>query len=106
MKEKFISLLYPNEESQIFHSDRNNLPRITEEVCDELGLSGILELKNSSLTDYFTADTEVIKYRQRAIADMLANEEIKETLSKIYPILDDIVELRRLDSDSSNPGDS
>jgi len=106
MKEKFISLLYPNEESQIFHSDRQNLPKITEEVCDELGLNEIFELKNSSLTDYFTSDIEVIKYRQRAIADMLANESIKQTLSKIYPILDDIVELRRLDGDRSNPGDS
>ena len=106
MKEKFISLLYPNEESMIFHSDRNNLPNITEAVCDELGLSEIFELKNSSLTDYFTKDIEVIKYRQRAIADMLANEEIKETLAKIYPILDDIVELRRLDSEGSNPGES
>lgn len=106
MEEKFISLLYPNEKSAVFHSDRNNLPKITEDVCDELGLNEIFELKNSSLTDYFTSDIEVIKYRQRAIADMLANEEIKETLSKIYPILDDIVELRRLDSEGSNPGES
>ncbi|MBQ7333520.1 MAG: hypothetical protein IJW38_04140 [Clostridia bacterium] len=106
MKETFISLLYPNEESQIFHSDRSNLPKISEDVCDELGLNEIFELKNSSLTDYFTEDVEVIKYRQRAIADILANEEIKETLSGIYPILDDIVELRRLDSEGTNPGES
>ena len=106
MEEKFISLLYPSEQSREYHSDRQNLPRIDENVCDELGLNEIFKLKNSSLTDFFTVDTEVIRYRQSVIADMLAIPEIKETLAKAHPILDDINQLRMLDSDSQSSGDS
>lgn len=106
MEEKFISLLYPNEEAEIYHSDRDNLPKISESVCDELGLSEIFDLKNSSLTDFFTADPAVIEYRQRTVADMLENPEIKETLAKVYPVLDDILELRHLDKENGAPGES
>ncbi len=106
MEEKNISLLYPNENSRNFHADRNNLPNISEAVCDELGLNEIFNLKNSQLTDFFTADPEVILYRQAAVEDMMRIPEIKATLAKAHPILDDIGELRRLDNDSSAPGDS
>ncbi len=106
MEERFISLLYPGEESSVYHSDKSNLPNISEDVCEELGLNEIFDLKSSSLSDFFTSCEEVILYRQRAIADMLENPELKETLSKIYPVLGDILELRYLDSESSNPGDS
>ena len=106
MEEKFISLLYPTEQSRDFHSNRENLPDISEQVCDELGLSEIFDLKNSSLTDFFTTDPEVILYRQSAIRDMMDIPEIKETLQKTHPILDDIRELRRLDNELSTSGDS
>ena len=56
MQEKYISLLYPNEEAQIFHSYRDNLPFIEEAVCDELGLTELFNLKSSSLCDFFTKD--------------------------------------------------
>lgn len=106
MQEKFISLLYPTEISQLYHQDKRNLPKISEDVCDELGLNEIFNLKNSSLTDFFTADEEVIAYRQETILDMLNIPELKKTLSEVQPILDDILELRRLDSDRSDAGDS
>ena len=106
MAERFISLLYPNEEARVYHSDRANLPNISEAVCDELGLNGIFELKNGSLTDFFTSDMEVIAYRQRTLEDILTIPELSETLAKIHPILDDIMELRRLGSDSSDAADS
>ncbi len=106
MEEKFISLLYPNEESANFHQMRDNLPNISEQVCEELGLDEIFELKNSRLTDFFTSSPEVIAYRQRAIADMIENPEIKQTLAKAYPILDDMVNLRQMDRDNGNSGDS
>ena len=106
MTGKFVSLLYPTEEIQIHHQDRNNLPTIDESVCDELGLNEIFMLKSSSLTDFFTSDPEVIEYRQRTIRDLLANPELLETLSTIHPILDDIRELRRLDSENSTAADS
>ena len=94
-----MSLLYPSLASYEYHLDRNNLPNITETVCDELGLNEIFDLRCASLTDFFTSDPEVIEYRQRTIADMLNNPELDEALSAVTPILDDIQELRRLDRD-------
>ena len=106
MEEKFISLLYPDEESQIWHSYRGNLPDISEAVCDELGLTELFGLKNGTLSDFFTTDERVIAYRQKTVADLLDIPEIKKTLSEVHPILDDIRELRRLDSESTSSGDS
>ena len=106
MQEKFISLLYPTENSQSFHSYRDNLPKISEDVCDELGLTELFALKNSSLTDFFTSDIDVIKYRQATINDIMNIPELKSTLAEVHPILDDIQQLRRLDMESSNSGDS
>ncbi len=106
MKEKFISLLYPTEEALIHHLNRDNLPNISDAVCDELGLTDLFSLKNSILSDFFTADADIIEYRQKTIGDMLALPELKDTLSRVHPILDDIQELRRLDSESQNSGDS
>ncbi len=107
MQEKFISLLYPDEETQAFHSYRDNLPNISDTVCDELGLTELFNLKNSVLGDFFTEDVDVIKYRQATMEDILNIPQIKDTLSSVHPILDDITELRRLDMDNSkNSGDS
>ena len=106
MEEKFISLLYPDANSQEYHADRRNLPDISEDVCDELGLNEIFNLKNSSLTDFFTSDKEVIKYRQETVADMMAIPELKSTLAAVHPILDDIRQLRVLDREGATSGDS
>ena len=106
MESKFVSLLYPDEASLSYHQDRNNLPSITEEVCDELGLNEIFGLKTCSLTDFFTDDERVIRYRQGTIKDLLANPGLLETLSGIHPILDDIRELRRLDNENVTSADS
>lgn len=106
MQEKFISLLYPNEEALVYHANRDNLPNISEAVCDELGLSELFSLKNSVLCDFFTKDPEIIKYRQKTVLDMINIPELKDTLAKVHPILDDIQELRRLDMESANSGDS
>lgn len=106
MEDKFISLLYPDEESLNYHMDRNNLPKVSEAVCDELSLTDLFSLKNSSLTDFFTSDPTVIEYRQRTISDMINIPELKEALAEVHPILDDIGELRRLDMSKGNFGDS
>lgn len=105
-EEVFVSLLYPNAESRDFHADKNNLPNISEDVCDELGLTEIFGLRSSSLSDFFTASEDVIKYRQSTISDMLEIPELEKTLSEVHPILDDIKELRRLDSSGTSSGDS
>ncbi len=106
MEKCFISLLYPTSESAQHHSMRENIPAISEAVCDELGLNEIFELKSSSLTDFFTSDIEVIKYRQQVMRDVLAVPELLSTLGGIYPILDDIRELRRLDDENISSADS
>ena len=106
MYNKHISLLYPSQESLNLHIGREGVPNISDDVCCELGLSDIFGLKNGSLTDLFTADPEVIAYRQAALSDMVNIPEISETLSAVHPILDDISELRRLDTDRASSGDS
>ena len=106
MKETFISLLYPSAESRDAHAYRENLPNISSDVCRELGLEEIFALKNGSLSDFFTSDESVIEYRQLTLRDMADVPEIKDTLSKIHPILDDISELRRLDRETNSSGES
>ena len=103
--EKRISLLYPAS----FLAEQNDLSdkvNISEQVCDELGLTEIFGLKSGSLTDLFTSDPTVIAYRQEALRDLVNNPTIVDTLAAVHPILDDIGELRRLDSDRSGSGDS
>ena len=106
MENKFISLIYPSEESRLYHQNRENLPDISPDVCYELGLTEIFELKSGELSDFFTESPEVIAYRQATFADVLAFPEISAVLSEVGPILDDITELRRLDRDSNSSGDS
>lgn len=106
MENKHISLLYPSKESLARHLDRDALPKISEEVCTELGLSEIFGLRNGSLTDFFTSDPEVIAYRQAAFTDLSENPTLGKMLSEVYPILNDIGELRRLDSGLSQSGES
>ena len=106
MEERFISLLYPSEDSRRAHLDGTARPNITETVCDELGLNEIFNLKSGRLSEFFTSDSEVILYRQKTLTDMMRVPELKEALAEVHPILDDIVELRRLDRDNTSSADS
>ncbi len=106
MEELRLSLLYPSEESQIYHENPENRPNISDTVCEELGLNEIFGLKSTSLESFFTLDPEVIAYRQRTMRDLLELPELLETLSGIHPILDDIRELRRLDNNNTTSADS
>ncbi len=106
VQEKFISLLYPTEESRLRHIDRRQIPNVSDDVCYELGLEEIFDLKNGRLADFFTSDPEVIRYRQEALLDASEIPEIRQTLSRLHPILDDIGELRRLDLSNTSTGDS
>ncbi len=93
----FISLLFPSEESKQIHAAPTGRPYITDTVCEELGLNGLLPLRGSSLSEYFTLDPEVIRYREQTLADMARLPALGETLVQVLPILYDITELRRLD---------
>ncbi len=106
MEIPFLSLLYPEEAQKEAAAMRENIPAISDTVCDELGLSTLFDLKNSMLSEYFTKDPAVILYRQAVLTDMLKTPEIGETLETVLPILFDITELRRLDTRSASSGDS
>ncbi len=106
MEKRFLSLLYPTEESALFHSNRDNLPKISEDVCEELGLKEIFGITSASICDFFTSDPAVIKYRQAAMEDLLTYPELLGTLGEIEKILQDIRELRILDDEDGGSGES
>ena len=95
MEQKYLSFLYQSRESE--EKDRTSAVRISQEVTDEIGLSTLFSLKNSSLSSFFTADAEVIAYRQSVFGDMARIPALSETLRAVLPILCDITELRRLE---------
>lgn len=94
-----FSLIFPDESTQAAHYGGVNLPNIDMFVLEELGLCEIFDLKNSDLNEYFTADPAVIAHRNAVFGDMLACPEIAATLNRLLPILNDIMELRRLEAD-------
>lgn len=97
-----FSLLYPDAESQRRHYSGEDRPDISAEVIAQLGLDELLDLKNSELNEYFTANPAVIAYRAETFADMLANEELIVMLNDLMPVLGDVMELRRLEADSGD----
>ena len=97
-----FSLIYPSAESQKDHYSGNHVPKIDMFVLEELGMLEILDLKNSNLSEFFTTDPAVIRYRTETFEDMLNNEGIAKTLGRLMPILSDIMELRRLEADSGD----
>lgn len=106
MEQSSVSLLWPSEAARLAGADKAHLPNISEKVCEELGLSDLLPLSDG-LTDYFTADPDVILYRQETLADLARLPALSDTLARVVPILCDIRELRHLDRDTgTNAGDS
>ena len=95
MLDSTFSLLYPNADEIA-----GKKVTISEEVIRELSLDYLLDLKNSNLSDYFTADKETIEYRSSTIADLLANPTIVDTLKSVLTLLNDIVELRSIKSET------
>jgi DNA mismatch repair ATPase MutS len=106
MEHVFLSLLFPDEESRRRHERGEGTPRVTDAVCEELGLTTLLRLKNSTLSSYFTTDEAVIAYRQATLREMEAHPSLADTLAEALPILSDIEELRSLDAGSTASGES
>ena len=100
-----FSLLYPDAESQkeLYSADKR--PDIDMYTLEELGMTEILDLKSTDLSDYFTTSKEVMKYRTEVFADMLNCSALSETLNKLMPVLNDVTELRRLEADSGKDDD-
>lgn len=102
VEKQFISLLYPSEESKIYHQDSAHRPNISTDVTRELGLDEIFALRGVSLCDFFTMDEEVIRYRLSTLSDCLDIPELVVALGKVRPVLDDIRQLRVLEDEKSS----
>lgn len=100
-----FSLIYPSAELKNAHLAGKYTPDIDMYTLSELGMLEILNLKNSELSEYFTCDSEVMKYRNKTFADMMNNPSLAETLNRLFPILNDIAELRRLEADNGDTDD-
>lgn len=94
-----ISLLYPSLMHKENHYSGKDIPFITDDVLNDLGINSIFDLRNGSLCDFFTTDKEVIEYRQQVFSDMLKCEELSHVLVKLSPIISDIAELRKLSTE-------
>ncbi len=99
---KNFSLLYPDFETQRRHLLGGAIPNIDTFELEELGLTEIFDMKNRELCEFLTVDKESMAYRLETFSDMLECPEIAVTLNKLVPILGDIMELRRLDSDGDD----
>ncbi len=100
-----FSLLYPDEETKQEYYSGKDRPDIDMYTLQELGLTEIFDLKSSSLSDYFTSNEDVMRYRTEVFSDMLDCPELSETLERLMPVLGDIAELRRLEADNTNTDD-
>lgn len=106
MEQSFVSLLWPSAEKRDLHMRAERALPVSDEVCEELGLTELLSL-SGGVSAYFTMDPDVILYRQQMFADISAVPPLSETLSRLVPILCDIRELRHLNADADrNAGDS
>ncbi len=97
-----LSLIYPSEAHQKAHYEGKNMLKIDAFALEELGMYELISLKNSELSDFFTTDEDVIRYRQETFFDMIENPALADTLNSLIPILGDILELRRLDADNGD----
>ncbi|MBR2927211.1 MAG: hypothetical protein IKC31_06510 [Clostridia bacterium] len=100
-----FSLIYPNAAAKERHRSGASVPDIDLFTLQELGLLEAFSLKSGSLADFVTTDEEVMRYRMSSLADMLACPELAEMFHRLVPILNDILELRRLSADSGNSED-
>jgi len=95
MLDSNFSLLYPSGDAVGVHK-----VRISEETACELSLDFLINLKNSSLTDYFTTDKATIEYRLAVIDDLLRNPTVVDVLKSVLTLLNDIVELRAIKNET------
>lgn len=100
MRLENFSLLYPDAETQRAHMAGRDVPDIDMYTLQELGMLEIFDLKSTELSEFFTTDPAVITYRNQTFADLLNNPVLTDTFHRLVPVLRDITELRRLDSDN------
>ena len=91
MTNKPFSLIYPDPENL---SEKS--VDISKETIEAIELDYLINLKNSTLSEFFTSDPDTIRYRQETLSDILDTPELSELLLDILPALSDISELRRV----------
>lgn len=96
-----ISLLYPDADSLRRHAAGEEIARMSQVTAEQLELYYLMDLKSCDFGSFYTADPEVILYRQNTFADLIANPELTQVLLKMIPFLNDITELRRMSADSA-----
>ena len=96
-----ISLLYPDADSLRRHSLGEELAKLTSQTAEQLELYYLMDLKTCDFGSFYTADPDVILYRQSTFSDMLENPELSHILTKMIPLLNDITELRRMGAESA-----
>ncbi|MBQ2825650.1 MAG: hypothetical protein IJF13_00360 [Clostridia bacterium] len=96
--DEHFSLLYPDEETKRRHEKGELRPNISAEVIESIGLGEYLELKSAEISEFFTTDPDTIRFRQKVFRDIKEVPEIGRALTSVFPILSDIIDLRRLDS--------
>ena len=100
-----FSLIYPDSNAKKAHDRGIDVPDIDMFTLQELGLSEILHLKTGDLSEFFTTNPAVMQYRISTFDDMIRCPELTAMLNKLVPILNDIMELRRLETDNGNSED-
>ncbi len=91
MINKPFSLIFPDPENI-----RGEIVDISKDTVEAIELDYLINLKNSTLSEYFTSDSDTIRYRQNTVRDMLDNPELSKLLLDMLPMLSDISELRRI----------
>ncbi len=102
MKLENFSLLYPDSKTQQEHMAGVNVPDIDMYTLQELGMLEFFNPKSAPAAEHFTTDPAVITYRNQTFSHLLNNPSLLDTLHRLVPVLQDITELRRLESDSDD----
>ena len=102
MKLENFSLLYPDGKTRNDHLAGVNVPDIDMYTLQELGMLEFFNPKSTPAAEHFTTDPAVITYRNQTFSDLLNNPSLLDTLHRLVPVLQDITELRRLESDSGD----
>ena len=100
-----FSLVYPNAAAKQRHESGKDTPDIDLFTLEELGLSEFFSISGDGLPGFMTTDPDVMRYRLATFSDLLDCRGLTDMLERLVPILKDIEELRRLQSESGDKDD-
>ena len=82
-----FSLIYPDASKYQESLAGAKRPNISMFALEEMGFLEVFDLKNSTLSDFFTNDTEVLAYRNEVFSDLLENPSLVKMIWSITRIL-------------------